>query len=405
MSYDYEVPSFLEGNSADEIHARMLAVLPSDIDKSENSIPWDFTRPPALEKAEFVQFQLNETIKMIFPQWAYGSWLDYHAEIRNVTRKAANKAFGILHVTGILGTVIPEGFTFATASSLTASVLFQTLEEITLDGVASSGKVTLAIEVEAVEGGISGNVAVDTVKLMATPLTGITYVTNPEPMSGGTALEDDEDLRARVLEAILLGTSFTGCNSDYIRWAKEISGVGYVVVEPEWDDPTLPDNFHYTDSSGKTRCAGAVRLLIADDNGQPANEQIIEDVYAHIMGEDEKDYARLAPIGAHVTVSAPESLEINVTASLHLDEGELLSVAKGRILTNLAAYWVMVAADSQVASTGVSAVRYVQVGAVIAKTLGVLDYKDLKVNGLEDVNISVSQAQYPVTGEVDFLVY
>lgn len=405
-NYTYEAPSFLDGNSADEIHARMLSMLPSDIDKSENSIPWDFTRPPALEKAEFVQFELNETIKLIYPLWAYGDWLDYHAEIRNVQRKEANKAFGTLHVTGVSGTVIPEGFSFATASGLTASVLFQTLEEVTLSGEKDSkNQVTMGIEVEAVVGGTSGNVAVDTVKLMATPLTGIAYCSNPEAMSGGTALESDDDLRERVLDAIRLGTSYTGCNADYIRWGKEVNGVGYVVVEPEWNDPSLPEVFHYTDNSGKICCAGAVRLIIADDNGQPANDQIIEDVYFHIMGTGTTDIARLAPIGAHVTVIAPEGLEISVSAKLHLDEDETLSVVKERILLNLAAYWVTVATDAQASANGMSAVRYMQVGAVIAKTQGVVDYKDLLVNGLDEINTDVTQAQYPVTGEVDFIVY
>lgn len=403
--YPYDVPSFLTGQSADEIHRRMLATLPSDIDKSSGSIPWDFTRPSALEKAEFVEFSLNETIKLMFPQWAYGKWLDYHAELRNVSRKSANKAFGEILVTGVLGTLIPEGFCFATTSGLTASVLFQTVGEVVLQGESDEkNQVSMSISVEAVLGGISGNVASDMVKIMATPLSGINYVTNLEAFSGGTAEESDDDLRERVLEAIALGSSYTGCVADYIRWAKEISGVGYVVVEPEWNDPSLPEVFHYTDASGKECCAGAVRVIVVDDNGNPANDQILEDVYFHICGTGATDINRLSPIGAHVTVIAPETIGINIKGELHLEDDQELETIITRIRSNLSDYWVQVATEAQASETGLSVIRYVQVGAVIAKTLGVKEYDLLLVNGKEE-NITVSQAEYPVTGEVSFTVY
>lgn len=395
----YEQPSFLDGQSVDEIHQRMLAVLPDDIDKSENSIPWDFTRPAAMEKAEFVQFELNETIKLIFPQWAYGSWLDYHAYLRNVTRKVANQSSGFLEVTGVVGTVIPQGFYFATPAGLSPSVLFETVDECILEG--EQGIVTVSVEIVAQEGGLLGNVASDTIKLMATPLTGITYVTNVLPLTGGTALESDSDLRVRVLEAIRLGQSYTGCNGDYLRWAKEVSGVGYVIIDPEWDDPTLPEEFHYMDSYGTRRCAGAVRLIVVDENGEPANEQILDNVYLHIMGENINDSSRLAPIGAHLTVMAPSGLAVDVSATLLIDEEEELDVVRTRILNNLSEYWLYVATQAQSSGNGVGEIRIVQVGAVIAKTVGVLDYTDLLVNGSSE-NITVTQAEYPVHGVVMF---
>ena len=126
-TYTYEPPAFLLGQSADEIHTRMLDNLPAGIDKSEGNIPWDFTRPSALEKAEFVEFTLNETIKLIFVQWSYGEWLDRHGEKVNCIRRAANRASGTLEVTGTVGTVIPSGFQFATPANITTSVIFEAI--------------------------------------------------------------------------------------------------------------------------------------------------------------------------------------------------------------------------------------------------------------------------------------
>ncbi len=403
--YPYTAPDFLLGQSADEIHKRMLDALPAGIDKSEGNIPWDFTRPSALEKAEFVEFSLNETIKLIFPQWAYGEWLDLHGEMVNTIRRAANRATGVLNVTGARGTVLPAGFQFATPSTLTPSVIFETLESVTLDGVPDKrGQVTVSIDIQAVEGGLIGNVPEDTVKLMVSPLRGISYCTNPEPMTGGAEAEPDEEYVIRILDAMRLGSSMTGCVDDYIRWGRQVPGVGQVIVDPEWDDPALPEKFHYTDALGYRRCAGAVRLIIIDSNGLPANRQIIDAVYLHIMGTGDEDVKRLAPIGAHVTVIAPEGLTVDIAANVLLEDDADIETVTALFRKNLRAYWLLVGREASMSSrTRTGYVRWVQVGAVLAKTKGVKDYTELTINGGSE-NIPVTQVQYPVTGEVDLRV-
>lgn len=400
--YSYTAPEFLQGQSADEIHSRMLANLPDDIDKSQGNIPWDFTRPAALEKAEFAEFTINETIKLIFVHWAYGEWLDLHGEKVSCYRRAANSASGELAVTGKAGTVIPAGFQFATPANLTASVIFETLEETTLEGEPdeSTGMVTTSVTVQAVDGGLIGNVAADTIKLMVNPMTSISYITNPDAMTGGTEEETDDVYRERILDAMRNSNSMTGCNADYIRWGKEVSAVGQVIVDPEWPDPSLPESFHYIDADGNERCAGAVRLIIIDSNGVPANQQILDAVYLHIAGTGDTDIERLMPIGAHLTVIAPEGVDVDIAANVEFEDGADIDAVTALFKTNLAAYWLEVgqeATDNSATHTGY--IRWVQVGAVLAKTDGVVDYSDLTVNG-GTANIAVTQTQYPVTGEV-----
>lgn len=404
-SYEYEAPEFLLGQSADEIHARMLENLPKGIDKGEGNIPWDFTRPSALEKAEMVEFTLNETIKLIFPQWSYGRWLDLHGEKENVIRRAANHASGTLNVTGAVGTVIPSGFQFATAADITASVIFETLGGAVLEGEPNEkGMVTNSIDIRAVEGGQIGNVSEDSIKLMVTPLKGISSVSNPAAMTGGTAEETDEEYLVRILDAMRSGNSLTGCNADYIRWAKEVAAVGQVIVDPEWDDPTLPEAFHYTDLNGNRRCAGAVRLIVVDANGVPANTQILDAVYLHIAGTSDTDIERLLPIGAHLTVAAPEGVEVSIKASVLLDEGENIETITKRFKDGLTDYWLTVAQEaSENEQTHIGYIRMVQVGAVLAKTSGVIDYTGLTING-QTANIPITHAQYPVTKEVTLSV-
>ncbi len=399
--YPYTPPEFLQGQSADEIHSRMLDNLPADIDKSQGNIPWDYTRPSALEKAEFAQFTINETIKLIFPQWSYGKWLDYHGEKVNRIRKAANHASGKLDVTGAVGTIIPAGYQFATPANLTASVIFETVEENVLEGIPDSkGQVTNKIEVQAVIGGLIGNVAAGTIKLMVKPMTGIAYVTNLEPMTGGVEAENDDEYVIRVLDTMRNGNSMTGCIADYIRWGKEVPAVGHVIVDPEWDDPLLPAQFHYVDTHGNHRCAGAVRLIIIDSNGLPANQQIIDAVYLHIAGTDDNDLERLMPVGAHLTVIAPTELTVDISATVLLDDGEDITIVTERFKKKIAEYWLVVGGEAiDDYANHIGYIRWVQVGAVLAKTSGVKDYTDLMING-GIVNISITQAEYPVTGEV-----
>lgn len=404
-TYPYEAPEFLQGQSAEEIHRRMLASLPQGIDKSEGNIPWDFTRPPALEKAEMVEFTLNETVKLMFPQWSYGKWLDLHGEKVNCIRRAANRASGELLVTGTRGTAIPAGYQFATPAELTSSVIFETTGSVELDGEPDSkGQVTRRVPVRALDGGLAGNVAEDTVKLMVKPMSGIAYVTNPEPITGGAEAESDADYLIRILDAMRNGSSMTGCVADYIRWGKEVPAVGQVIVDPEWPDPGLPEQFHYADRLGRERCAGAVRLIIVDSSGLPANKQILDAVYAHIAGDGPEDIKRLMPIGAHLTVIAPEGLTVNISAEVQLEDGADVEAVKERFRKNLAGYWLTVgqeAIDDQIHHLGY--IRWVQVGAVLAKTQGVIDYTGLTVNG-GAANIPVEHVQYPVTGEVELIV-
>ena len=403
--YPYEPPEFLRDQSADEIHRRMMDNLPAGIDRSEGNIPWDFTRPAAIEKAEMIEFVLNEVIRLIFPQWSHGEWLDRHGERENVVRRPANPASGTLEVLGVPRITIPAGYQFATAADLTASVIFEAVEEVTLAGEADSKElVTARIPVRAVKGGQEGNVAADTVLLMVTPLRGIAYVTNPEAMTGGAEAESDESYLSRILAAIRTGASMTGCVADYIRWAKEVPGVGQVVVDPEWDDPTLSEQFHYLDGYGSRRCAGAVRLIIIDSNGVPANQQLLDAVYLRIAGTGDDDPARLMPIGAHLTVTAPEPLRVDIAATVLLEQGMDVRTVTERFRASLDRYWLEVGQyAAMVRGGGAAYIRLVQVGAALARSGGVENYGGLTVNG-GTADIPVARLLYPVTGEVDLRV-
>lgn len=366
---EFAPPSWLSEQDAATIQARMLQSLPPDIDDMEGGFAWDFTMAVALEKSEMLEFHLVETLKLMFPAWSYGDWLDYHARAAGLTRKAANPAAGILTVTGIPGTVIPAGFRFAApAVGSQPAVEFMTLAEAVLP---EGGEMQLTVQ--AVVAGPAGNVASGTVSLMSTPLKGISAVTNAGPMTGGTEEEDDNSLRDRIIELDRdREASFVGCDADYKRWAEEVSGVGKAVVIPEWDG------------------ANTVKLVIVDANGQPANDVMLEAVYEHIMSTDDR-LQRKAPIGALLTVVAPEALELNFSFALELRDGATKEGVVEQFSAQLDEYYPQAKDELEV--------RYTQIAALLSATPGVKDYAQFTINGAAE-NIALGVDEYPVTGEI-----
>lgn len=363
-------PSFLSDQDAETIHKRMMENLPPDIDDMENGFPWDFTKPTALEKAEMLEFHLVETLKIMFPMWAYDEWLDYHAKGRGITRKPANAASGELLITGISGTTIPAGFKFAApATADTPAIEYQTTEKYTIgeDG-------TVRVQITAVEAGPKGNVPANTVTLMMTPIKGITSITNEANITGGTEVESDDELRNRIMEIDAASeASFVGSDGDYKRWAEEVPGVGTALVMPEWAGP------------------GTVKVVVIDANGQPANTATIAAVYDNIMSPGDR-LQRKAPIGATVTIEAPTAKELNYTFTLELKAGENQETVLERFKAQLRTYYV------EAKKEGV--VRYNKISSILTNTDGVKDFTGLTING-GTINIVLEEDEYPVTGTID----
>ena len=234
MASDFIVPEFLEDCDADTIHARMMDELPNDIDKTEGGFPWDFTRPTALIAAELLQFYIPEAIKLMFPQWSSGSFLDYLAAGSQTKRKASTYAEAELTLTGEPGTIVPAGTVFATeAKNDQPSIEFAAVESCILN---EEGKGTVLVR--ALLDGKQSNVNAGTIVLMSEPVEGIQTVTNKEKATGGTEEESDDDLRERIMEADASEeTSYIGNNADYKRWAKAVDGIGDAIVIPEWNGP------------------------------------------------------------------------------------------------------------------------------------------------------------------------
>lgn len=369
---EFVSPDFISGNSAEEIQSRMMNSLPAGIDDMPGGFPYDFTMPTALEKSELIQFHLVRTLMLMFPMWAWDEWLDYHAETIGITRRSATCAECDLMITGTPGTQIPAGSGFATqAKDNESSIVFYTSDsaEIALDG-------TVKVHVVCSTPGRKGNVAAGTIILMLKKITGIDSLTNEFAATGGVDRESDESLRERIQEANEADmASFVGNNSDYIRWAKEVPGVGSVNVIP------------------LAHGNGTVELVISSDNGEPADEELLKNVYDYIISPNEP-LNRKAPIGATLSVVAPETMVINYTANIALKGG----YAKETVIADFKDRLRNCYEEAQIEGI----LRYTRLAGILSATDGVKDFETFSVNGSEE-NIMVGEARYLKTGTVEFV--
>lgn len=371
MAYELPIPDFLKEDE-ETIHQRMLEKAPPGIDVREGSFFWDATRPGALEKAEVTQLKLQNILRLAFPQTSYGQYLDFLGEMKGVFRHPATPATGTVVFMDQPGTVIPAGFVVLTEAAGTfPAIEFQTKERVQ---IGEDGTVTVAAE--CLEPGTIGNVAANTITLLSEPINGIASVTNPEPFTGGTEMEDDDSFRERILAAY--DEPLSGAKKDYIRWAKEVPGVGAAYVIPLWDGP------------------GTVKVLIMDSNGQPANQELIEAVQNHIAPDGNLG-GGLAPIGADVTVDAPEIFAVDIAFSLFIEDGYDAETVVENIKAQLRDF--MAGFKLNTGDRPPERITVTKVGHEILSVDGVDDYASLTLNG-NDEYVEVPVAKIPVLGEV-----
>lgn len=372
---EFILPSFLENQSVDDIHERMMENLPDDIDTSEGSHPWNLTYPAGYEKAYFAEYIMAESIKLIFPQFAedYAQIMEYHAEMRGLQRKPAEYATGEITVKGPAGTEIPAESMFSTIGiNDEPSIDFVTTEDAV---IGSDG--TVNIPIQAVLEGTTGNVPAATIVLNSSEIDDINEVINEQPTSGGVEIETIESLQQRIVEFdATQDVSYGGSPSDYKRWALEVTGTGSAVVVSPTDD------------------TGKITIILTDASGKPASTELCESVYNHIMSPS-SPMDRLAPINDQLQVIPPSTINLTITATVELTTGNTVEQAKAMFIQAMQSYIIEAAQAGEI--------KYTRVGSIISGISGINDYKDLKVNnGTENISVTSSQVPFIDASMVTF---
>jgi len=338
------------------IHDRMLKNISDEFDKSEGSFFYDATKPAAIE-FERKNKEIQEVANKLDVENLEGEELERFVYQRTgITRKTATKATTTVIISGQEGARISKGDLVASDT-----INFISLENKTID---SSGELTVLVECEVA--GTIGNVPAGAIKYFPVSIPGVVDVYNPEAVTNGYDPETDDELRKRYYEK-LQRPAKAGNKYHYEQWAKEVVGVGGVRVVPRWNGPLT------------------VKVIIIDSNGQPASQELIDNVFNHIEAE--------RPFGADVTVVSAEPVEINISVDLVLADGYTEQQVKEYISKNISEYLKSIAFK-------INYVSYAQIGSIILDTEGVLDYSNLQINGGIS-NIPIGDEEVAIMGVIE----
>ena len=163
---------------------------------------------------------------------------------------------------------------------------------------------------ECLEVGEVGNCAVGEIVNFEISNADIFTVTNEKAFTNGYEKEPNDSLILRAKERILK-PSHSGNIYDYEKWAKEIDGVGKVLVEPLWNGN------------------GTVRVRISNYNNTLADNELIQKVKRRIEQIDGR------PIGADVTVTSFDGKNISISVSVILSPGTKLNAVTDLISSKI----------------------------------------------------------------------
>ena len=240
--------------------------------------------------------QADWVLDQSFPQTAQGTYLDYHAETRGITRGAAEKAAGVIRFAAADKVTAACPIEKGTVCMTAEGVRFETTE----DAAIAVGSQWADVPAQAVEAGAGGNVIAGTVTLLSAMPVGVVQCTNPAAFSGGCDAESDEALRGRVLASYQRLPN--GANAAYYEQeAMRYPGVAAAKAV------------------GRARGIGTVNVVIATHAGVPD---------AALLAAVETDLQKKREIAVDVKVLAPTIETVAVTAALKAAPGYTFAEVK-----------------------------------------------------------------------------
>lgn len=148
-----------------------------------------------------LESQIAESEKQMFPQTATGVFLARHGQCRDIAKKEAMAAVGVLRFSRSTpasnAIIIPAG-TLCTSSS-GGGMMYAT----TTEGMIAKNETSCDIPAVAQEIGLDGNILAKKIDTLVSTLAGVEKVENPANFSGGRPAESDESFRARLLDSYI----------------------------------------------------------------------------------------------------------------------------------------------------------------------------------------------------------
>lgn len=350
-----------EDQTPELIRDRVLKRMESDLQTREGSFSYDMASPLSVELWR-VLMTMGELVSAFYVDETSGPYLDKHARLLGMERRSGTKAACVVHFSGRDGVVIPGGTSFFTESGEE----YRLTGDVTLENGGGTGSL------EAVEVGDTYNTETGEITQILRNIGGLDGFTT-EAATGGTDPEGDAALFGRI-DFQRKNPATSGNENHYLGWALSCDGIGGVKTVGRWNGP------------------GTVLVLVAGYDYEPVDETVVNTCAAYIQTK--------RPVGADVTVQSVSRMELNVEATVILDDTAKPDTVRAAFLTALDEYLKQAAAayfrEDEIYDY---VLYYKRIAALLICVEGVVDYTALAINGGTE-NLLVPGTAVPACGEV-----
>lgn len=360
-----------ENQTEQTILKRMLARLPSSLDKREGSVIYDATMPAAIE-CMLLYAMADWFLKNTFADTAEREWLVERAKERGLAPYPATAAVvkGIFAPAAIqvpVGTRFSyEAVNYAVTEQIGGGVFLLRCETVGTAGNQPAGKL---LAIDYVEG-------LETAQLA-------------EVIVPGEDEEETEHFRARYL-ASFEGQAFGGNIADYREKVNAIPGVGGVKVYPVWQG------------------GGTVRVVFMTSEYKVPTAEFVDQVQTAIDPlVNQAQGIGLAPIDHKVTVEGVRDAAVRIGLQLTLTDGysfedyrESIEAVIDGYFAELNQGWEGTQKVTLTENSNIGiAIRISQIESRLLEIPGVEDVQHTKLNELEE-NLVLDPDELAVRGEL-----
>lgn len=346
-----------ESMTYEVILQRMLAAIPTILDKRQASIIYNALAPAAVE-LQNMYIEFDWILNQSFADTALREYLIKRCAERGITPEPATKA--ILEGTFNIDVPIGSRFSFDNLN-------YEAIEKISL-GV-------FKMECETV--GEIGNQSLGTL-IPIEYIDGLTSAELTAVLIPGEDEENTEVLRQRYFNSFETNP-YGGNKQDYIQKTNAIAGVGSTKVTPIWDG------------------GGTVLITILDSNFDKASPALIDAVQTALDPSPQGEGLGIAPIGHVVTVDTPSEVTVNIASTITLDTGYVWADVEADALAALEAYMLEIRTDWVNYTT-----NYVRIAQIETRMLaidGIIDIAGTTINSIAS-NLALGNYEIPVLGVV-----
>lgn len=394
-----------ENDTYERILDRMLARVPSKMDKREGSLIWDTHSPTALE-FRMLYLQLENILNEAYGDTASREYLILRCRERGISPFPASQS------------TLKGVFTPATVDVLGKRFNADDLNFIVTEKI-SDGEYKVQCETP----GIVGNQYLGEI-IPIEYINGLISAELVEVLIPGEDEESTDALRQRYFDSFEV-RAYGGNVKDYLEKTNSIPGVGGTKVTRVWNSDITPadmipdsivtswyENIITTDLNPsvkvwlnavytaavnkKLTTGGTVLLTIIDSDFNVPSATLIDTVQTAIDPEQNSGEGYgIAPIGHVVTVKGVNPVSVTVKTNITFDSGFSWSNLQNSIDTVISEYLAELRkewADSQYLI-----VRISQIETRILSLTGVIDIQGTKINGTEN-NLTLGSYQVPVFG-------